>query len=144
MIKKKQTQEKKTRLERKPCNTDSRTVKQLLGELYSDREFLEKLLNEEGIEWISQHNGEGNKNIRILETLVNKTENSEQIRYLVVKGLNYLDERSDFWQQQKPMYARKKFQVKRTKNGSSSDTKQQRDIIKYVVTSLDEIDMSEL
>ncbi|XP_062567687.1 outer dynein arm-docking complex subunit 4-like, partial [Saccostrea cucullata] len=64
---------------------NEKTIKQLLGELYGDRQYLEKLLKETDP-----------------NTPVGKT-----ISGLVSQGLNYLDTRTDFWRQQKPMYARK-------------------------------------
>ncbi|KAJ1518276.1 Tetratricopeptide repeat protein 25 [Coelomomyces lativittatus] len=61
-------------------------VKQLLGELYTDKEYLEQLMNDE--DFIS------NPNSRIME--------------LVSEGLKYLEARTEFWRQQKPIYARRK------------------------------------
>ncbi|KAK2150784.1 hypothetical protein LSH36_389g01003 [Paralvinella palmiformis] len=65
---------------------NDKTVKQLLGELYGDRVYLENLLKE-----TDQHSPTG-----------------QNIYELVHAGLQYLDTRTDFWRQQKPMYARKR------------------------------------
>ncbi|KAJ3364379.1 Tetratricopeptide repeat protein 25 [Allomyces javanicus] len=67
-------------------STPERDVKQLLGELYADKEYLEQLLNDR--DFIN------NPNDRIFE--------------LVSDGLKYLETRTEFWRQQKPIYARRK------------------------------------
>ncbi|CAH1774091.1 unnamed protein product [Owenia fusiformis] len=64
---------------------DEKTVKQLLGELYGDKAYLEKLLKETDP----------------------STTSGNTIYDLVCEGLKYLDTRTEFWRQQKPMYARK-------------------------------------
>ncbi|XP_065834285.1 outer dynein arm-docking complex subunit 4-like [Oscarella lobularis] len=69
----------------KPRN--EKTVKQLLGELSADRDYLEKLMGDSDF----VHN-RGNP----------------AIYSLVQSGLSYLDSRVEFWQQQQPMYARKR------------------------------------
>ena len=37
-----------------------------------------------------------------------KSQQEKSIRDLATEGLDYLDTRTDFWRQQKPMYARKR------------------------------------
>ncbi|XP_014665347.1 PREDICTED: tetratricopeptide repeat protein 25-like isoform X2 [Priapulus caudatus] len=66
-----------------------KTIKQLLGELYADKEYLEKLL----------------RNDELTKT---KTETSVKICELINEGLHYLDTRTEFWRQQRPIYARKR------------------------------------
>ncbi len=61
-----------------------KTVKQLLGELYGDWVYLEELLRETDP----------------------RSSTGENIHSLVCDGLRYLDTRTEFWRQQKPMYAR--------------------------------------
>ncbi|KAJ3086050.1 Tetratricopeptide repeat protein 25 [Quaeritorhiza haematococci] len=63
-----------------------RTVKQLLGELYADKVYLEQLLNDR--DFITHPN--------------------DDIHSLVSEALRYLDMRTEFWRQQKPIYARRK------------------------------------
>jgi len=63
-----------------------KTIRQMLGELYGDRMYLEKLLKETG-------------------SGTSKT--GQKISSLAEAGLSYLDTRTEFWQQVKPMYARK-------------------------------------
>ncbi|KAJ3028485.1 Tetratricopeptide repeat protein 25, partial [Rhizophlyctis rosea] len=64
----------------------AKSQKQLLGELYADKEYLEMLAGD--------------------KDLLNNPNNS--IVSLVTDALNYLDTRTEFWRQQKPIYARKK------------------------------------
>jgi hypothetical protein len=65
---------------------DASTAKQLLGELYEDKEYLQKFLGDKEFS--------GNPN--------------EAVQKLISEGLSYLEARTEFWRQQKPMYARKK------------------------------------
>ncbi|XP_055881298.1 outer dynein arm-docking complex subunit 4-like isoform X2 [Biomphalaria glabrata] len=71
------------RKKEKPNN--EMTIKQMLGDLYGDRQYLEKLLKETD----------------------NTSLTGKHINRLVQDGLHYLDTRTEFWQQVKPMYARK-------------------------------------
>lgn len=61
-----------------------RTVKQLLGDLYADKAYLEELCN---------------------DTTLNGALGQE-VRGLASSGSSYLDKRTEFWRQQKPIYAR--------------------------------------
>jgi hypothetical protein len=63
-----------------------KNTRQLLGELYVDKEYLEQLLNDKDFE----HNP------------------NEQVKQLILDGLRYLESRTEFWHQQKPIYARRK------------------------------------
>ncbi|KAI9324855.1 hypothetical protein BDR26DRAFT_880472 [Obelidium mucronatum] len=63
-----------------------KSAKQLLGEIYEDREYLENFLHDKDFE----HNP------------------NQGIMNLVSGCLHYLDTRTDFWRQQKPIYARRK------------------------------------
>ncbi|KAI8916067.1 hypothetical protein EDD86DRAFT_186113 [Gorgonomyces haynaldii] len=62
-----------------------KTVKQLLGELYTDREYLEGIFRDKDF----SHNP------------------NNEVKTLVDDALVYLDTRTEFWRQQKPLYARK-------------------------------------
>ena len=44
----------------------------------------------------------------ILESNARPTETNQEISRLAREGLEYLDTRTEFWQQQKPMYSRKR------------------------------------
>ncbi|KAI8837271.1 hypothetical protein BJ741DRAFT_604269 [Chytriomyces cf. hyalinus JEL632] len=67
-------------------SSSGKNVKQLLGELYADREYLEQLYNDRDFV--------NNPNDGIIE--------------VVSDALNYLETRTEFWRQQKPIYARRK------------------------------------
>ena len=69
---------------------NERTVKQLLGELYVDKEFLENMYHDRDF----------------------VTNPNEAVRQLVFEGLKFLEARTEFWRQQKPLYARKKEAVR--------------------------------
>ncbi|KAL8599825.1 hypothetical protein ACOMHN_027632 [Nucella lapillus] len=62
----------------------NRTVRQMLGELYKDKQYLENLL----------------------QATDDSTESGKNICILADECLKYLDKRTDFWRQQKPMYSR--------------------------------------
>ncbi|CAG5129313.1 unnamed protein product [Candidula unifasciata] len=74
---------KRIRPTEKPGN--ERTIKQMLGDLYGDRQYLEKLLRETDT----------------------TTETGLNIRNLAQHGLSYLNKKKELWQQVKPVYARK-------------------------------------
>ncbi|KAI8897492.1 hypothetical protein BC833DRAFT_593549 [Globomyces pollinis-pini] len=63
-----------------------KSAKQLLGELYSDKEYLEQFVNDRDF----------------------STNPNAKVKDLVDDALKYLDTRTEFWRQQKPIYARKK------------------------------------
>ncbi|KAH9512469.1 Tetratricopeptide repeat protein 25, partial [Bulinus truncatus] len=69
----------------KEKSNNEMTIRQMLGELYGDRQYLEKLLKETD----------------------NTSLTGKRINRLVQEGLSYLDTMTEFWQQVKPMYARK-------------------------------------
>ncbi|XP_045209330.1 outer dynein arm-docking complex subunit 4-like isoform X2 [Mercenaria mercenaria] len=97
-----------------------KTIKQLLGELYGDRQYLEKLLKETDP----------------------KSEMGKTISTLVNEGLSYLDTRSDFWRQQKPMYARRHDRLmQRRKRESSSHKISPND---YIIKELERIDQAQV
>ncbi|CAF0762513.1 unnamed protein product [Rotaria sp. Silwood1] len=86
------SQKKETTVQRKQHTpvSNPKTTKQLLGDLYEDRAFLEKIIN---------------------NTVVTKanTKSGDAIYQLASDGLDYLDSRTDFWRQQEPLYARSRF-----------------------------------
>lgn len=90
-----------------------KTVKQLLGELYKDKDYLEKLLKDFDM--------------------------NTKIGQDASDCLNYLNSRIEFWRQQKPIYARKKEQMEKSKGrtgtkGGPSNNNQ------YVINELEKID----
>ena len=64
------------------------------------------------------------------------------VRCLAIEGLNYLDTRTGFWQQQKPMYARKRDKQMRDGARSRAGTGR-RDPTQYVLQNLEDIDSGE-
>ncbi|XP_052806626.1 outer dynein arm-docking complex subunit 4-like [Mya arenaria] len=108
-------QTSKTTKQRTPPGSE-KTIKQLLGELYGDRQYLEKLLKETDPQ----------------------SEMGKTISTLVTEGLSYLDTRSDFWRQQKPMYARRHDRLmQRRKREVSSNKVSPND---YIIKELEKID----
>lgn len=100
-----------------PVNSE-KTVKQLLGELYADKEYLEKLMGDQGfIHGCS----------------------SKQIYDLVQEGLDYLHTRTEFWRQQEPLYARKNKKIP-AKKPQKQQQQKPADTTKFVLRSLEEID----
>jgi len=91
-----------------------KTVKQMLGELYGDKMYLEKLMK---------------------ETDPN-TDSGRSIYELVSEGLLYLDTRTEFWRQQKPMYARRREypSSNRDRNGKKVPANE------YIISELEKID----
>lgn len=90
-----------------------KTIKQLLGEMYGDRIYLEMLLKE-----TDRKSGSG-----------------QTVYDLAHDGISYLDNRTEFWRQQKPMYARKRDRVQR--RGSKDNKKSPNE---FVVKELEKID----
>uniref|UniRef100_A0A8C5V1A4 Outer dynein arm-docking complex subunit 4 n=1 Tax=Microcebus murinus TaxID=30608 RepID=A0A8C5V1A4_MICMU len=112
----------KTESKRRGSPKSEKIVRQLLGELYVDKEYLEKLLLDEDL---------------IRGTM----KGGLTVEDLIMTGINYLDTRSDFWRQQKPIYARERdrklMQEKwlRDRKRSPSQTAH------YILKSLEDIDM---
>ncbi|XP_034362504.1 outer dynein arm-docking complex subunit 4 isoform X7 [Arvicanthis niloticus] len=112
----------KNEIKRKGSLKSEKTVRQLLGELYVDKEYLEKLLLDEDL----------------IKGTIKKGLTVED---LIMTGINYLDTRSNFWRQQKPIYARERdrklMQEKwlRDRKRSPSQTAH------YILKSLEDIDM---
>ncbi|XP_072502569.1 outer dynein arm-docking complex subunit 4 isoform X2 [Notamacropus eugenii] len=112
----------KAESKRKSTLKSEKTVRQLLGELYVDKEYLEKLLKDEDL-------------------IKGTIKRGMTVEDLIMSGINYLDTRTDFWRQQKPIYARERdrklMQEKwvRDRKRSPSET------ARYILKSLEEIDM---
>ncbi|XP_026064465.1 outer dynein arm-docking complex subunit 4 isoform X2 [Carassius auratus] len=98
-----------------------KTAKELLGELYSDREYLEKLLQDEDL-------------------IKGKIRTGERVQDLIVGCISYLDTRTAFWQQQKPIYARQRDRKLMQQQWNRALHKPPSDPTRYVLNSLEEID----
>eukprot|EP00118_Oscarella_pearsei_P004650 m.20179 g.20179 ORF g.20179 m.20179 type:complete len:532 (+) comp27985_c0_seq1:33-1628(+) len=104
-----------------------KTVKQLLGELYADRDYLEKLMGD--------------------SDFVHK-QGDPAIYGLVQSGLSYLDSRVEFWQQQQPLYARKRERelrkwkpaAQRNPRGKKKTKEASADSSHFILSALEEIE----
>ncbi|XP_039553114.1 outer dynein arm-docking complex subunit 4 isoform X3 [Passer montanus] len=86
--KQKQQNKPKDQKDQKQTKKQSpKTEQELLGQLYADKAYLEKLLKDEDLMQSSTRQG-----VKVMD--------------LVLGGISYLQQRRDFWQQQRPMYAR--------------------------------------
>lgn len=100
--------------------TSNKTAKALLGELYADKEYLEKLLKD--------------------DDLVKGSAGGMSIYDLVMSGINYLDTRTEFWRQQKPMYARKRDRLLMQQKWSNRKTESITDPTSVILKNLEDID----
>ncbi|KAM6450237.1 outer dynein arm-docking complex subunit 4 isoform 2-T2 [Liasis olivaceus] len=96
--------------------------RQLLGELYVDKAFLEKLLKDE-------------------ELIKSVTKQGVTVGDLLQEGLSYLDTRTDFWQQQKPIYARIRDRKLMLKRWARDQKRKPSEVARYILKSMEDIDM---
>ncbi|TKC49346.1 hypothetical protein EI555_016887 [Monodon monoceros] len=99
-----------------------KTIRQLLGELYVDKEYLEKLLLDEDL---------------IRGTM----KCGLTVEDLIMTGVNYLDRRSDFWRQQKPIYARERDRKLMQEKWLRDRKRRPSQTARYILKSLEDIDM---
>jgi len=83
--KKPQATRKKKEVKKPPVS--KKTAKKLLGELYADKEYFQKLMED--------------------QEFVKRKAKNNHIYQLVKGGLEYFETRTEFWRQQKPLYARR-------------------------------------
>uniref|UniRef100_A0A3B4DE83 Outer dynein arm-docking complex subunit 4 n=1 Tax=Pygocentrus nattereri TaxID=42514 RepID=A0A3B4DE83_PYGNA len=98
-----------------------RTTKQLLGELYTDKEYLEKLLKDEDL-------------------IKGKTRGGERLQDVILNCISYLDTRSEFWWQQKPIYARQRDRKLLREQWNRARHLPPSDPTCYILKNLEEID----
>ncbi|NXB82185.1 TTC25 protein, partial [Donacobius atricapilla] len=99
-----------------------KTERQLLGALYADKAFLEKLLKDKDLMQSSTRQG-----VKVMD--------------LVLGGISYLNHRRDFWQQQKPMYARA-YERKVLWQGRMQDKKEKpSDISRSITKNVEDIEL---
>ncbi|KAK1214599.1 TTC25 protein, partial [Pygoscelis papua] len=96
--------------------------RQLLGELYADKAYLEKLLKDEDL-------------------MESSTKQGIKVADLVLSGISYLDTRSEFWQQQKPIYARVRERKLRQQRWIRDKKRKPAEVGRYIVKSMEDIDM---
>ncbi|XP_054849425.1 outer dynein arm-docking complex subunit 4-like isoform X2 [Eublepharis macularius] len=110
-----------TRQQEQPARNE-KTERQLLGELYVDKAFLEKLLKDEDL-------------------IKSTTKQGITVGDLIQEGLSYLDTRTDFWQQQKPIYARIRDRKLVLKRWTRDQKRKPSDVARYILKSMEDIDM---
>ncbi|KFP60616.1 Tetratricopeptide repeat protein 25, partial [Cariama cristata] len=115
------TKDQKWAKKREPVR-NPKTERQLLGELYADKAYLEKLLKDEDL-------------------MASSTKQGIKVADLVLSGISYLDTRSEFWQQQKPIYARVRERKLRQQRWIRDKKRKPAEIGRYIVKSMEEIDM---
>ncbi|NWT97252.1 TTC25 protein, partial [Urocynchramus pylzowi] len=99
-----------------------KTEQQLLGRLYADKAYLEKLLKDEDLMQSSTRQG-----VKVMD--------------LVLGGISYLNQRRDFWQQQKPMYARA-YERRVLRQGRMQDKKlKPSDIARSIAKDMEDIEL---
>ncbi|NXD29953.1 TTC25 protein, partial [Spelaeornis formosus] len=99
-----------------------KTERQLLGELYADKVFLEKLLKDEDL-------------------MQSSTRQGTKVMDLVLGGISYLNQRRDFWQQQKPIYARV-YERKLLQQGRKQNKKQKpSNISRSIAKNMEDVEL---
>ncbi|XP_072212860.1 outer dynein arm-docking complex subunit 4 isoform X2 [Excalfactoria chinensis] len=99
-----------------------KTERQLLGELYADKAYLEKLLKDEDL-------------------MKSITKQGVKVQDVVLGGIAYLDRRAEFWQQQKPIYARVRERKLRQQRWIREKKPKPAEVARYIVKSMEDIDM---
>ncbi|XP_040353487.1 outer dynein arm-docking complex subunit 4 [Herpailurus yagouaroundi] len=107
---------------RKGSLKSEKIVRQLLGELYVDKEYLEKLLLDEDL-------------------IKGTIKHGLTVEDLIMTGINYLDTRSNFWRQQKPIYARERDRKLMQEKWLRDRKWQPSQTARYILKSLEDVDM---
>ncbi|XP_067825449.1 outer dynein arm-docking complex subunit 4 isoform X2 [Heptranchias perlo] len=100
----------------------NKTVRVLLGELYGDKEYLEKLLLDK-------------------ELMKTNTESGGTIQDLIMSGIAFLDTRTEFWRQQKPIFARERERRLKEQSWKSNRMQPRSEHTMYLLTRLEQIDL---
>ncbi|XP_041029767.1 outer dynein arm-docking complex subunit 4 isoform X12 [Carcharodon carcharias] len=100
----------------------NKTVRVLLGELYGDKEYLEKLLLDK-------------------ELMKTSTESGGTIQDLIMSGIAFLDTRTEFWRQQKPIFAREREQRIKAQSWKSQRKQAESEQTTFILEHMEEIDM---
>ncbi|XP_030397425.1 tetratricopeptide repeat protein 25 isoform X2 [Gopherus evgoodei] len=101
---------------------NEKTERQLLGELYADKAYLEKLLKD-------------------ADLIKSSTKYGMTVEDLILGGINYLDTRTEFWQQQKPIYARVRDRKLMQQRWLPERKRKPSEVARYILKSMEEIDM---
>ncbi|XP_067869745.1 outer dynein arm-docking complex subunit 4 isoform X2 [Heterodontus francisci] len=100
----------------------NKTVRVLLGELYGDKEYLEKLLLDK-------------------ELMKTSTESGGTIQDLIMSGIAFLDTRTEFWRQQKPIFAREREQRMKEQIWKNNRRQQESEQTTFILERMEEIDL---
>ncbi|XP_039112704.1 tetratricopeptide repeat protein 25 [Hyaena hyaena] len=112
----------KAESKRKGSLKSEKIVRQLLGELHVDKEYLEKLLLDEDL-------------------IKGTIKHGLTVEDLIMTGINYLDSRSNFWRQQKPIYARERDRKLMQEKWLRDRRRRPSQTAHYILKSLEDIDM---
>ncbi|XP_057573229.1 outer dynein arm-docking complex subunit 4 isoform X2 [Hippopotamus amphibius kiboko] len=115
-------QHPKRESKRKGSFKSEKIIRQLLGELYVDKEYLEKLLLDEDL-------------------IKGTIKHGLTVEDLIITGINYLDTRSDFWRQQKPIYARERDRKLMQEKWLRDRKRRPSQTARYILKSLEDIDV---
>ncbi|NXN18191.1 TTC25 protein, partial [Indicator maculatus] len=97
-----------------------RAERQLLGELYADKTYLEELLKDKDL-------------------MESSTRQGVKVAELVQGGISYLEARSEFWQQQKPIYAR--LRERRQQGWAWRSRRKPSEVGRYLAKTMEDINM---
>nr|XP_006199313.1 tetratricopeptide repeat protein 25 isoform X1 [Vicugna pacos] len=112
----------KTKFKQKSSLKSEKIVYQLLDELYVDKEYLEKLLLDEDL-------------------IKGTVKRGLTVEDFIMTGINYLDMRSDFWRQQKPIYARERDRKLMQEKWLRDHKRRPSQTAGYILKSLEDIDV---
>ncbi|XP_048782754.1 outer dynein arm-docking complex subunit 4 [Lagopus muta] len=115
------TKDQKCTKKQEPAR-NQKTERQLLGELYADKAYLEKLLKDEDL-------------------MRSVTKQGVKVEDVVLGGIAYLDARAEFWQQQKPIYARVRERRLRQQRWIREKKPKPAEVARFIVQSMEDIDM---
>ncbi|XP_030321842.1 tetratricopeptide repeat protein 25 isoform X2 [Calypte anna] len=96
--------------------------RQLLGDLYDDRLYLEELLKDKDL-------------------MESSTKKGTTVGDLVSSGISYLEKRREFWQQQEPIYARVRERRLRQQRWIREKKLKPSEVGRYITKSMEDIDM---
>lgn len=108
-------------LEKEELEKKEKKIRQLLGELYIDKAYLENLLNDEDL-------------------VKGNVRGGIRLKDLIMSGITYLDTRTNFWRQQKPIYARDRDRKLMEQKWIKDKKVKPADPTRYILKSLQEID----
>lgn len=69
------------------------------------------------------------------------TKHGQTVEDLIMMGINYLDSRSNFWRQQKPIYARERDRKLMQEKWLRNRKRRPSQTARYILKSLEDIDM---